>query len=681
VGEVAVGDAPAATGAAAFTSVTAAVGSTLSGTTEFDAATTLYEMGDTMVLGNVTLGANVDNTQMNLIKNNSVLAQGTKMTLVSGGSLNVGVTTKEIDDNVPAGATLTLAEAATSAQVSDVKQGSILAEGSTINMANNYAVELNGISITKTNHGAANATITFGAASGLDPILLASLDDKGKDVRIGNTMINVSRDGVITLKGGSAEVSAAAGLATTTVTGGFTAAAGSVLAGGSVIDTSVTAREDWTINYNAGVMTMSDNLNNNNVEIAVGATLTLDNGTVIRNNGGGEFELLSGSLITGNDLELGTDVSAFNIAAQSTIAGGSMSGLDTVTLVHSSNYRIADAGTLSNNVTIGNGVNMSNSDVTHLTAGTVLSVGSDISVADGRFIMLEVAGKEVQVSWDAANSTLKVGDEVVAAGKSITLEDGSIITNQGKFASQTQGEGMISVTSGSIKLARDISTDIGNVTGYNIAKDSTLAAGSSVAAGVSFNAGTVITAGGSTPFSGSITLAHEGKGVQFSANTSNSLSTNIFEAKTGESLTFVFTQYEAASSKLADSLMSQIGANSGQTSFLSMGDMRAKALGVDRIDISSKFGAATAIETVNNALQKVSHQRSLLGAVQNRLEHTIKNLDTAAENLQSAESRIRDVDMAREIMEHTKNNILQQASQAMLAQANQQPQSVLQLLR
>jgi flagellin len=151
--------------------------------------------------------------------------------------------------------------------------------------------------------------------------------------------------------------------------------------------------------------------------------------------------------------------------------------------------------------------------------------------------------------------------------------------------------------------------------------------------------------------------------------------------KVGESFTFVFSNYQAASSDLADSIMAQIGANSGQTTFLSMGDMRSKALGVDNIDISTKWGAATAIETVNNALQKVSHQRSSLGAIQNRLEHTIKNLDTAAENLQAAESRIRDVDMAKEIMEFTKTNILQQASQAMLAQANQAPQSVLQLLR
>ena len=103
--------------------------------------------------------------------------------------------------------------------------------------------------------------------------------------------------------------------------------------------------------------------------------------------------------------------------------------------------------------------------------------------------------------------------------------------------------------------------------------------------------------------------------------------------------------------------------------------------GVDGIDISSQKTASAAITTINDALDKVSAERSKLGATQNRLEHTIKNLDTSAENLQAAESRIRDVDMAKEMMEFTKNNILQQAAQAMLAQANQAPQGVLQLLR
>lgn len=99
------------------------------------------------------------------------------------------------------------------------------------------------------------------------------------------------------------------------------------------------------------------------------------------------------------------------------------------------------------------------------------------------------------------------------------------------------------------------------------------------------------------------------------------------------------------------------------------------------IDITTQKAANLAIDRIDKALKMVSDQRAELGAVQNRLGHTIKNVDTAAENLQAAESRIRDVDMAKEMMEFTKNSILQQASQAMLAQANQAPQGVLQLLR
>jgi flagellin len=91
-------------------------------------------------------------------------------------------------------------------------------------------------------------------------------------------------------------------------------------------------------------------------------------------------------------------------------------------------------------------------------------------------------------------------------------------------------------------------------------------------------------------------------------------------------------------------------------------------------------GADAAITIINNAIEAVSAERSKLGAYQNRLEHTISNLGTSAENLQAAESRIRDVDMAEEMMSFTKFQILQQASIAMLAQANMAPQSVLQLL-
>ncbi len=127
----------------------------------------------------------------------------------------------------------------------------------------------------------------------------------------------------------------------------------------------------------------------------------------------------------------------------------------------------------------------------------------------------------------------------------------------------------------------------------------------------------------------------------------------------------------------------QIGANSSAdlTMTVKIGTMAASALGITSIAVSTHETAASAITKVNSAIKKVSTQRSQLGAYQNRLEHTVANLDNASENLQSAESRVRDVDMASEMMNYTKNSILQQAAQAMLAQANQAPQGVLELLR
>ncbi len=111
------------------------------------------------------------------------------------------------------------------------------------------------------------------------------------------------------------------------------------------------------------------------------------------------------------------------------------------------------------------------------------------------------------------------------------------------------------------------------------------------------------------------------------------------------------------------------------------GEKTADAATEAGIDVSTQSAASSAITTIQTAIETVSAERSKLGAYQNRLEHTIANLNTSSENLQSAESRIRDVDMAKEMMNFSKNNILSQAAQAMLAQANQQPQGVLQLLR
>ncbi|WP_404454412.1 flagellin [Virgibacillus necropolis] len=151
-------------------------------------------------------------------------------------------------------------------------------------------------------------------------------------------------------------------------------------------------------------------------------------------------------------------------------------------------------------------------------------------------------------------------------------------------------------------------------------------------------------------------------------------------------------------------LQFQIGANENQSLTVEISDMRANALGLtgsgtgftsdtkvtngtdstgveSALDVTSHDSAANAVTVIQQAINEVSAERSKLGATQNRLDHTINNLGTSAENLTAAESRIRDVDMAKEMMKQTKASILAQASQAMLAQANQMPQGVLQLLR
>ena len=131
----------------------------------------------------------------------------------------------------------------------------------------------------------------------------------------------------------------------------------------------------------------------------------------------------------------------------------------------------------------------------------------------------------------------------------------------------------------------------------------------------------------------------------------------------------------------ADSAKIQTGANAGETLDISIASMTTSSLALSTLDISSRDGARVAISTVQTAINMVSTQRSELGAIQNRLEHKINNLDTSAENLQAAESRIRDIDMAKQMTEFTTQNILVQAATAMLAQANSAPQNVLSLLK
>lgn len=174
-------------------------------------------------------------------------------------------------------------------------------------------------------------------------------------------------------------------------------------------------------------------------------------------------------------------------------------------------------------------------------------------------------------------------------------------------------------------------------------------------------------------------------GVSFDVDNSNGLEVAVFDGN-----------FEADREKDLE-LSFQIGANSSESLSISIGIMDAGKLGIGRnsdgsttntgvnafqgVDVMSTQAANAAINIFDNAIRLVSTERSKLGAIQNRLEHTTNNLQTANENLTSAESRIRDLDMAEEMTNYTRNNILNQAGQAMLAQANQLPQGILQLLK
>ena len=151
--------------------------------------------------------------------------------------------------------------------------------------------------------------------------------------------------------------------------------------------------------------------------------------------------------------------------------------------------------------------------------------------------------------------------------------------------------------------------------------------------------------------------------------TSNFNGTKLFDGKTA-SIALHVGESSADANQITVTLTAMSSSNIGSAK-----------VNVKDIDIKTAAGAKTAIDTINKAIDGISSQRSDFGALQNRLEHTINNLGVQTENITAAESRIRDVDMAKEMMSYTKNNILVQASQAMLAQANQIPQGVLQLLQ
>jgi flagellin len=245
-----------------------------------------------------------------------------------------------------------------------------------------------------------------------------------------------------------------------------------------------------------------------------------------------------------------------------------------------------------------------------------------------------VTGKFAKVSYDMDLSTLAVGDKITIGGKTITVvEDGEESVNDGKLKLADAKDGA--------KLASAFENQ-----GYASGK-LTFATGK-----VTIEGTTVGQTGAAFAASAAATVSVDAAGEATSTTT------------------------------ITGGLTLQIGDTAHSYNKLNVGisDMHAAALGLSTLDIGNQKGASDAMATIKTAINSVSGTRGDLGALQNRLEHTINNLGVMEENIQDAEATIRDTDVAQEMMAYTKNNILVQSAQAMLAQANQLPQGVLQLL-
>ena len=260
---------------------------------------------------------------------------------------------------------------------------------------------------------------------------------------------------------------------------------------------------------------------------------------------------------------------------------------------------------------------------------------------------------------------------------------------------QTAKEGTFANGSVALSAMANVSYAIAtDVIKINIVKD-TFTDGTSLSGGANISAGMVSITTVLGNFTGAIELSSNSivlsaAGVDNTTNTTMDITIaigNWKNLKAGDSITLGMTAEVSPTTLTSSNVVhAQIGANSGQELQIGINKMDSKSLGVrdksgNSLDLTTQTGASGAVVLINSAIEKVSTERSNLGAYQNRLEHTINNLGTSSENLQASESRIRDVDMAKEMMAFSKNNVLTQAAQAMLAQANQAPQQVLQLLR
>jgi len=360
-----------------------------------------------------------------------------------------------------------------------------------------------------------------------------------------------------------------------------------------------------------------------------------------------------------NNLSSSTGVTAI-------IQANATTGQDLV--LQSSAYGSAATINVSGDSGVATALGLSTTD-TALAAGTDVAGTIDGTAASGTGLQLNqitdpnsiagASGLSVNTVVTNTNSTSTLSDATATADIA-NIADGDTLSINGNvmtFNTNSTGAGSFTIPTSTTDLATDINS-ITKDTGVTATTDST---GNLTLSTVAQGNNATLTIGGS----GSSTLGADLNTA--TTNASNGLTTNTTPANINVNT--------------SNTISLQIGANQGQNMSVGINDMRAKALGVNNLDLSTTAGASAAITAIDNATSLVTTQRSNLGAAQNRLQDTMANLGTSSQNVTTSEANIRDVDMASEMTNFQKNNVLSQAATSMLAQANQLSQGVLKLLQ
>jgi len=315
--------------------------------------------------------------------------------------------------------------------------------------------------------------------------------------------------------------------------------------------------------------------------------------------------------------------------------------------------------------TINSAIDQSGTGVAHVSgyvsgasaAADKMSIESGSTGINSKILTTETTGI-IGKALGTAGTTGATGTDNYS-GPAMTTANTYNVTINGVQMQVTPTSAITTGTTTMANLATDVQTNVNTaITTYNTN------AGLSKGQAGYINA---VTVNASTD--GRLQVLSQSGAVSFSDSPGNTFTTNLGLNSAN------------SSSSNGGGLTFQIGANAGQTMSVSIGDMRSSALGLSGLDLTTVAGASNAITAIDKATAMVTAQRSQLGAAQNRLQDTITNLGTSSQNVTSAEANIRDVDMATEMTNFQKNNVLSQAAQSMLAQANQLPQGVLKLLQ